>query len=154
MVPAAAILQESATFVQPLSGPGVIATAVTRVGILRLACSDLCVGTELTKRYCSLSTQMPAPTETSPLLANTHGNASAAAEEAAYEAAAASAIESAFHGDVNASAFQVPATTLEEPEDTEAAVPEGVLVTETPMRADLFIVLAGMWIGTFLSALE
>jgi hypothetical protein len=67
--------------------------------------------------------------------------------------AAESAIESAFHGDVNASAFQIPATVQDGPEDIEA-VPEGVLVTETPMRADLFIVLGGMWVGTFLSALE
>lgn len=80
-------------------------------------------------------------TERSPLLAN---QAAATHDDAAYTAAAESAIQSVIHGDVNASAFQVPATTEEEDEE-EAAVPEGVLVTETPMRADLYLVLAGMW---------
>lgn len=67
------------------------------------------------------------------------GNSAAAATTAptAEEIAAESAIQSAFGGgDVNASAFQVPGTVPEASEDTEAAVPEGVLVTETPMRAE------------------
>lgn len=96
---------------------------------------------------------MPAPTETSPLLANQPNGTSSSEQDAAYTAAAESAIESAFHGDVNASAFQVPATHPEGDEEV-AAAPEGVVVTEEPLRADLFIVLAGMWVGTFLSALE
>ncbi|KAI5479235.1 MFS general substrate transporter [Pseudohyphozyma bogoriensis] len=91
---------------------------------------------------------MPA-TETSPLLTN-HA-APSAAEVEAQESAITSAV------DPNASAFNVPPIAPEETIDEEAApaaVPEGVLVTETPMRADLFIVLGGMWVGTFLSALD
>lgn len=75
-----------------------------------------------------------------------------------YSVAAESAIQSVIHGDLNASAFQVPGTEAVNDDVESATTPapaaEGVLVTEEPMRADLFIVLGGMWVGTFLSALE
>ena len=76
--------------------------------------------------------------------------ASAAAQEAA---AAESAIQSVIHGDVNASSFQIPGTEAGH-DDIESsssaaggAATEGVLITEEPLRADLFIVLGAMWIG-------
>lgn len=82
------------------------------------------------------------PSETSPLLVH-----QPTAAEAAYAAAAESAIASAFaNPEANASAFNIPVQP-EEDEDEEEAIPEGVLVTETPMRTDLFIVLGGMWVG-------
>ncbi|KAM0755662.1 MFS general substrate transporter [Meredithblackwellia eburnea MCA 4105] len=89
------------------------------------------------------------PSETSPLLQNQGAPAPTAAEQVAAE----SAIVSSF--DPNASAFAVPAPaqpTLDE--EAPAAPTDGVLVTEEPLRADLFLVLGGMWVGTFLSALD
>lgn len=84
---------------------------------------------------------MPA-TETSPLLAGS--STQVTTSDAAYLHAAESAIESAFHGDPNASAFAVPNSGAAAAD--EESVPEGVLITEPPLRADLFIVLGGMWI--------
>lgn len=60
----------------------------------------------------------------------------------AYVAAAASAF------DPNASAFTVPAI-----ENDQTAVPEGILITEPPLRSDLFIILGGMWYVKFLRKL-
>ncbi|KAK4049022.1 hypothetical protein OIV83_004383 [Microbotryomycetes sp. JL201] len=93
--------------------------------------------------------------ERTPLLQNQQASAAASQEDAAaYAAASESAIQSAFHGDVNASAFQVPAVAqVAEDEETLPAA-TAPLVTEPPMRSDLFLVLGGMWVGTFLAALD
>ncbi|KAK4056000.1 hypothetical protein OIO90_002995 [Microbotryomycetes sp. JL221] len=100
---------------------------------------------------------MPSASETTPLLQNQQSTSGISKDDAAaYAAASESAIQSAFHGDVNASAFQVP-TVAEVAEDEEvapAAAADAPLVTEPPMRADLFVVLGGMWVGTFLAALD
>ncbi|SCV68049.1 BQ2448_170 [Microbotryum intermedium] len=95
---------------------------------------------------------MSSATETTPLI----GNQTAAASSEAYAVAAESAIQSVIHGDVNASAFQVPGTEAQDDVEAPPAAggPAGVLVTEEPLRADLFIVLGGMWVGAFLSALD
>ncbi|KAK4700525.1 hypothetical protein P7C70_g5721, partial [Phenoliferia sp. Uapishka_3] len=85
------------------------------------------------------------PSETSPLLQNQ-------GTTAAQDIAAESAIQSAF--DPNASAFGIPAASNAAIDEEAVSPPEGVLVTETPMRADLYFVLGGMWVGTFLSALD
>ncbi|KAM0787409.1 hypothetical protein ACM66B_003493 [Microbotryomycetes sp. NB124-2] len=93
-------------------------------------------------------------TERTPLLQNQQQPSE---DAAAYAAASESAIQSAFHGDVNASAFQVPAVAQvaeDEEAETAAAAASAPLVTEPPMRADLFVVLGGMWVGTFLAALD
>merc|ERR1711939_64362 len=81
--------------------------------------------------------------------------ASAAGQEQAD--ANASAFFSGVALDPNASTFsrvgQVDTVAEEEDEET-TPVPSGIAVTEEPPRADLFIVLAGMWVGTFLAALD
>lgn len=55
--------------------------------------------------------------------------------------------------DPNASAFAPQSHLDPHAEEAEDEQDAGVLVKEQPVRADLFIVLGGMWIGTFLAAL-
>ncbi|GAA5901937.1 hypothetical protein JCM5296_006307 [Sporobolomyces johnsonii] len=89
--------------------------------------------------------------ERTPLLSNAPTAAGLEAERVAADSAIISAL------DPNSSAFAVPAVGSGElAGDDEAAqsATAGVTVTEEPMRADLFVVLAGMWVGTFLSALD
>lgn len=54
--------------------------------------------------------------------------------------------------DPNASAFDAFREPIQE-EDNEGDL-ESVVVKEEPMRSDLIIVLAALWIGTFISALD
>lgn len=54
--------------------------------------------------------------------------------------------------DPNASAFDAFREPIQE-EANEGDV-ESVVVKEEPMRSDLIIVLAALWIGTFISALD
>jgi hypothetical protein len=84
-----------------------------------------------------------AATETSPLLQNT----TPAVTDEAYAEAAEDAMASAF-GNVNASAFAIAPQAAGGDEETRA--PEGILVADedAPMRADLFIILGGVWVGS------
>ncbi|CEQ38765.1 SPOSA6832_00235 [Sporobolomyces salmonicolor] len=92
--------------------------------------------------------------ERTPLLSDAPMPAGIDAERIAADSAIISSL------DPNSSAFAVPAAGSGElAGDDEAAqsATAGVMVTEEPMRADLFVVLAGassMWVGTFLSALD
>lgn len=86
-------------------------------------------------------------TERSPLLRD--NNETTSAEDAAYAAAAESAIASAF-GDPNASAFAVvPPGPDRVDEESPAPAPEQPEFN----RADVFVILSGLWVGTFLAAL-
>ncbi|KAL7006572.1 hypothetical protein EMMF5_003738 [Cystobasidiomycetes sp. EMM_F5] len=70
----------------------------------------------------------------------------------------ASAFFSGVALDPNASGF-APVGALEtvsshEEDEETTPVPSGVVVKEEPAAADLYVILGGMWVGTFLAALD
>ena len=95
-----------------------------------------------------MSTSARSASERTPLIGH---NAAAAAEQEQ-----ADANNSAFFSGIalnpDASSFSRAAGINEEDEDEEETpVPSAVAQAEPPKRADLFVVLTGMWIGTFLA---
>lgn len=63
-----------------------------------------------------------------------------------------SASQSGIAFDPNASAF-APQSYLQATQEEDEGATDGVLVKDPPLRSDLFVILGGMWIGTFLAAL-
>lgn len=84
---------------------------------------------------------MPANEQTPLLRSQSRANESGIHTHEQAHNAGESAIASAF-ADPNASAFAVPPPHEETVDEEQGETPpEGVMVTETPMRTDLFIVL-------------
>lgn len=90
-----------------------------------------------------------AATERTPLIGH---NAAAAAEQEQADANN-SAFFSGVALDPNASGFARPPGIAEEDDGDEETtpVPSAVAQAEPARRADLYVVLTGMWIGTFLA---
>jgi len=91
-----------------------------------------------------------ASNERTPLIGH---NAAAAAEQEQAEANN-SAFFSGIALNPDASSFSRAPGIEEDDEDEETPVPSAVAQAEPPRRADLYVVLTGMWIGTFLAALD
>jgi hypothetical protein len=88
-----------------------------------------------------------ASNERTPLIGH---NAAAAAEQEQAEANN-SAFFSGIALNPDASSFSRAPGIEEDDEDEETPVPSAVAQAEPPRRADLYVVLTGMWIGTFLA---